>query len=241
MAAILAEQRQELVFNARICEQLSRFEEMVEYVRRLAQLSVDLSSDERNLLAVAYKNIVAARRDAIKHLVNLEQKEIRSMKENQLSILRQYRGGIEQELNNLCLDALVLCDRYLLPCAAQAESKVFYMKMKGDYYRYSCEASIAGASDASERALFSYSTALELAQAQLHAANAVRLGLCLNFSVFCYHILHQKEKATELAKKAFDDALAVLDSIPEDAYRDATIVMQLIKDNLDQWEIQMVY
>ena len=60
----------------------------------------------------------------------------------------------------------------------------------------------------------------------------IRLGLALNFSVFYYEILNTPEKACELAKRAFDDAIAELDSLKEDSYKDSTLIMQLLRDNL---------
>ena len=60
----------------------------------------------------------------------------------------------------------------------------------------------------------------------------IRLGLALNFSVFHYEIDNQPEKACQLAKKAFDEAIAELDQLKEDSYKDSTLIMQLLRDNL---------
>ena len=60
----------------------------------------------------------------------------------------------------------------------------------------------------------------------------IRLGLALNFSVFYYEIMNKPDKACELAKKAFDEAIAELDSLQEDSYKDSTLIMQLLRDNL---------
>lgn len=63
----------------------------------------------------------------------------------------------------------------------------------------------------------------------------VRLGLALNFSVFYYEILALPEQACELAKQAFDDSITDLDSLSEESYKDATLIMQLLRDNLTLW------
>ena len=69
----------------------------------------------------------------------------------------------------------------------------------------------------------------------LLSTNPIRLGLALNYSVFHYEIQGDPAKACELAKKAFDDAISQLDSLPEDSYKDSTLIMQLLRDNLTLW------
>lgn len=57
----------------------------------------------------------------------------------------------------------------------------------------------------------------------------------MNFSVFYYEILNSPDRACHLAKSAFDDAIAELDSLSEESYRDSTLIMQLLRDNLTLW------
>lgn len=61
------------------------------------------------------------------------------------------------------------------------------------------------------------------------------MGLALNFSVFYYEILNSPDRACHLAKQAFDDAIAELDSLSEESYKDSTLIMQLLRDNLTLW------
>jgi len=149
---------------------------------------------------------------------------------------KEYREKIEKELREICGDVLSLLDKYLIPKASNAESKVFYLKMKGDYYRYLAE--VATGDDRTavlEDSQKAYSEAFEIAKSKMQPTHPIRLGLALNFSVFYYEILNSPEKACQLAKQAFDDAIAELDTLNEDSYKDSTLIMQLLRDNLTLW------
>lgn len=108
--------------------------------------------------------------------------------------------------------------------------------MKGDYHRYLAEVATGADRDAimhdSENA---YQEAVEIARANMQPTHPIRLGLALNFSVFYYEILNSPEKACKLAKQAFDDAIAELDTLSEESYKDSTLIMQLLRDNLTLW------
>jgi 14-3-3 protein beta/theta/zeta len=108
--------------------------------------------------------------------------------------------------------------------------------MKGDYYRYLAEVATGDTRNAvvddSQKA---YQDAFEISKAKMQPTHPIRLGLALNFSVFYYEILNSPEKACQLAKQAFDDAIAELDTLNEDSYKDSTLIMQLLRDNLTLW------
>lgn len=128
----------------------------------------------------------------------------------------------------------------LIPLASSGESKVFYYKMKGDYYRYLAEfATGTERKESAERALVSYKAANDVALQDLQPTHPIRLGLALNFSVFYYEILNSPDRACRLAKAAFDDAIAELDSLSEESYKDSTLIMQLLRDNLTLWTSDM--
>ena len=111
------------------------------------------------------------------------------------------------------------------------EVKVFYEKMKGDYFRYMAETEDQGAIQSSKTA---YEAASQLA-VSLPSNNPVKIGLALNFSVFYYEVLKEKESACNLAKTTFDEALPLLEELDERAYKEATSILGLIKDNLTIW------
>jgi len=108
--------------------------------------------------------------------------------------------------------------------------------MKGDYYRYLAEVALGSSKDAAtESSKNSYQEAFEISKAKMQPTHPIRLGLALNFSVFYYEILNSPDRACHLAKQAFDDAIAELDTLNEDSYKDSTLIMQLLRDNLTLW------
>lgn len=231
--------RDELIFMSKIAEQTERFEDMLEYMKKVVLTGQELSIEERNLLSVAYKNSVGSRRTAWRALSSIEQKEESKGSKN-LNLLRDYKKKIEVELTNFCNDVLSLIDSHLIKHSANAESKVFFMKMKGDYYRYISEYATGDLHNkASENAAQAYKSATEVATTDLKTTHPIRLGLALNYSVFFYEVLNDPGKACNLAKQAFDDAIADIEHIEEDQYKDATTIMQLIRDNLTLWTSEM--
>lgn len=111
-----------------------------------------------------------------------------------------------------------------------------FFRRKGDYLRYLAEFAIdKRRQEVAENADNAYKAAWDVALSQLSPTHPIRLGLALNYSVFFYEILNSPEKACNLAKTAFDDALREIDSVTEETYNDSTLIMQLLRDNLSLW------
>jgi len=231
--------REDNVTRAKMAEQAERYDEMVEAMKAVVRINSDLSVEERNLLSVAYKNVIGARRASWRIIQNIEQRE-ESKGGSKLELIKTYRTQVEDELKGVCNDILDLLDKSLIPAAQQGETKVFYFKMKGDYHRYLAEfASGTDRKDSAESSLVAYKAATDIAVTELPPTHPIRLGLALNFSVFYYEILSSPERACKLAKTAFDDAIAELDTLSEDSYKDSTLIMQLLRDNLTLWTTEM--
>jgi len=227
--------RDENVFMARLAEQAERYEDMVEYMKRVAKMNDELSLDERNLLSVAYKNSVGARRQAWRQVHSLEQKEA-SRGPEVGALIKDYRQKVETELNGRCHDMLQILAGDLIPKASSDEAKVFYMKMKGDYFRYLAEfATDAQRQQCAQDAHDAYAAASEIANSQLPATHPIRLGLALNFSVFYFEVFGSAEQACQLAKKAYDQATQAMTDVDDDTYKDSVQILQLLRDNLQLW------
>jgi 14-3-3 protein epsilon len=150
----------------------------------------------------------------------------------------------------MCEDILDVLDKHLIPSAASGESKVFYHKMwvflfsflrslsdsrirMGDYHRYLAEfATDDKRKDSADKSLEAYKAASDVAVTALPPTHPIRLGLALNFSVFYYEILNSPDRACHLAKQTFDDAIVELDTLSEESYKNSTLIMQLLYNNL---------
>ena len=102
---------------------------MVENMKVVASANVELTVEERNLLSVAYKNVIGARRASWRIVTSIEQKEESKGNESQVTLIKEYRQKIENELANICYDILEVLNKHLVPSAESGESKVFYLKM----------------------------------------------------------------------------------------------------------------
>jgi len=229
--------KDELVQRAKLAEQAERYDDMAAAMKSVTETNDELSNEERNLLSVAYKNVVGARRSSWRVISSIEQKAGDSQgSEKKQQMAKEYREKVETELREICNDVLGLLDKFLIAKASTAESQVFYLKMKGDYYRYLAEVATGDARTAIvEDSQKAYQDAFEISKSKMQPTHPIRLGLALNFSVFYYEILNSPEKACQLAKTAFDQAIAELDTLNEDSYKDSTLIMQLLRDNLTLW------
>ncbi|KAL7550229.1 hypothetical protein ACHAWF_013467 [Thalassiosira exigua] len=224
--------RDSLVYKAKLAEQAERFDEMVSDMKEVARQPQELTVEERNLLSVAYKNVIGSRRASWRVVTSIEQKG----DADKMTIIKDYKVKIENELCDICNDILSIIEESLIPNSTSEEAKVFYYKMKGDYHRYLSEFQQGDVRKASaSAALDAYQSATEVASSDLPPTHPIRLGLALNFSVFYYEILNSPDRACHIAKQAFDDAIAELDTLSEESYKDSTLIMQLLRDNLTLW------
>lgn len=228
--------REENVFMARLAEQAERYGDMIEYMKRVASMGPCLSLDERNLLSVAYKNSVGLLRAAWRAMYTSEHKEEAANKHATVELIMNYRLKVEAELNEKCKEIINIVTAELIPNAEDTEAKVFYMKMKGDYYRYMAEfTSGPNHNNLANEAHNSYQTAHEIATAGLEPTHPIRLGLALNYSVFYHEVMSSPDKACALAREAFDNAKKGLEGAPEETYKESAAIVQLLHDNLVLW------
>jgi len=233
--------RFENVYMAQLAEQAERWDDMVEYMKRIASMGAELSLDERNLLSVAYKNSVSMCRNALRQVKTMEiAVSSGGHSATDVEAIKGYYSRLEAELNDKCKEILELLGKDLLPTASTADGKVFFQKLKGDYHRYLSEfASGENFVKHSTEARDSYQAAMVLAEKDLPPQNPLRLGLALNFSVFLFEVMGVTEESYKLqaavtAKKAYDDGLKTYTEDQPDA-SEALQILQLLRDNINLW------
>jgi len=218
--------RAALVYLIQTAEAAERYEDMCSFLRLLVQQGHDLTTEERSLLSIAFKNVITSLRTSWRTLTTPEGKYD--------DLLADYKKMIEKELDLKCKDALDLLETYLLKSSkTNYPNQVFFLKMAADYYRYQAEFMPGKGLD--HKALLKYEEAKTLADKALEPTDPIRLGVALNYSVCLFEICHQKKKACDLAKAAFDKAIDKLDDLDEAFYKDSTLIMQLLRDNLTLW------
>ncbi|CAA6664839.1 unnamed protein product [Spirodela intermedia] len=218
--------RDENVYMAKLAEQAERYEEMVEFMEKVVKAvdAEEMTVEERNLLSVAYKNVIGARRASWRIISSIEQKEESRGNEDHVATIKEYRGNIETELSKICDGILKLLESHLIPLPAPQSLRYLAEFKTG-----------ADRKEAAENTLLAYKSAQDIALADLAPTHPIRLGLALNFSVFYYEILNSSDRACSLAKQAFDEAISELDTLGEESYKDSTLIMQLLRDNLTLW------
>ena len=228
----MADNIEEKIFLARVAEQAERFEDMVNFLDEvLASKGGSVNPDERNLLSVAFKNLISSKRAACRTISAIEQNP-KYTKFN--SAILEYKTRIETQLMADCQKVIDMINNRVLSGDCSDEAKAFFVKMVGDYYRYIAEnAKDAKLEEVKQKAKTAYEEANAI---DLAACNPIKLGLALNFSVFNYEVLKDHAKACELADNALQQALDKIDELEEDDFRDAKSIIELLKENLTLWK-----
>jgi 14-3-3 protein epsilon len=226
---------EEKIFLTRVAEQAERFEDMVTFLEDAISLKKgeDFTIDERNLLSVGFKNLIGSQRGAIRTIGAIEQ----NPKYQKFGdALAAYKKKIEKELFDQCMKIVNIVKNKCFSLASDDESKAFFYKMIGDYYRYVAESAHDATLDqVKSGALEGYNNAEKYSKS-LNACNPIRLGLALNFSVFHYEVMNDHKKACELGELALTEALEKIDDVDEETFRDAKSIIELLKENLSLWK-----
>ena len=98
--------KEDLVQRAKLSEQAERYDDMADHMKNRVKIGDELTNEERNLLSVAYKNVVGARRSSWRVISSIEQKSLEP-DSKKCQMTKDYREKIESELKGICGDVLV--------------------------------------------------------------------------------------------------------------------------------------
>lgn len=231
----MSDERQRLLFLTQILDSTNRHKDMIDLMKKVIDINPDLSTDERNLLSVTYKNLIDVNRNNLRTIDSVLENDI-SKHPKCIEPIQKIHDELVLELETRCLDLIKLVDEKLLPACTNDNAKVFYIKLKADYYRYICEAKTTEQKDKyAELANQGYLDAIELAKKFIPNYNGVSLGIYLNYSVFLYETVSKKEEALELAKKTFAETEPLIEQNSEASYQEAKMILTLINENINLW------
>ncbi|XP_060583733.1 14-3-3 protein homolog [Ruditapes philippinarum] len=241
-----AKGRDSYVVKAQLSEAAGRYDEMVEDVRDMVTALPKnncLTEDERNLLAVAFKNEVGVRRRALKSLQKIFS-STKIVNPSRTKEFHDYKANILSELEFLCNDLIWMLDSKLLPAVKEPIDDIFYHKMKADYFRYLAEVEEdeQKSADYIEKAKENYAGATEVSQNGLAATHPLRIGLAMNYSVFMKEMLGITKEARDHAKRFYDEALDELESVrevDESRYSECAYLLKLLHENINVWSLEL--
>nr|XP_056704523.1 14-3-3 protein gamma-like [Euleptes europaea] len=227
--------RKQLVQAAQLAEQCGRYTDMAAAMKQLVMEGKDpLTHEERTLLSEAYTFLIRERCSSWRQLRYPVEQGVGKQKEQ----AEAYRETIRKELEAQCWESLSLLDNVLLKHCSETdyESRAFYLKMKGDNYRYLAEVASPDAKETLVKsAETAYGEAQEITQWCMEPTHPLALALALNYSTFYYEVVNNPQQATRLARSAFDMAIAGLETLSLEYYKESTVIMQHLRDNILQW------
>lgn len=231
--------RSDLIYLARLYERAEKYDDMVQCINHFVKMNPKLNIEERNILSAGYKNIISNRRYSWRYLQNQTKKEEKEDHQLAIKYIFEIKLKVEDEIKNICKEINSLLDSFLIPSADDIEFKIYFLKMKADYYRYQCEFLkdnelniVYNLSDKT------YKEAHDLAEKSLPISSTTRLGTALNYSVLLFEIKEKKEEASTIAKQALDEGLKILDELEKNKQKETILIIQLLMENLMLWNAE---
>ena len=227
------------IFLAQLLQQCNCLKESRKFlILELKSRDKNFSKDERILFASVNKNLLLGIRDTLLRIQIYEKECKKKKKLRHLNYLKEYKKKVYNELTQFCEETIALLDNILLKRAEDDESKVYYLKMKADYYRYLTEYADEevkrGIVDKSQKA---YDEAFKLAE-NIPIFSYTRLGLILNLAVFYHETMNDHKKAIEISGEGVKKAALEMKGIDENEEGNVEIVKvyKALKDSYEIWK-----
>ena len=223
------------LFLTKLFQVSENYNDMIKAINKYIELNPKLTKEEKKLFCIGYKNIISNKRNSFQILSNLLSKED-PKQANKVNEISKIKEKVLSELKPILQEGLSILDGYLIPNAEDNESKILYMKLKADFYRYRCEFSEGEEfEEAANNSRKLYKEAFDLAEKELPLCNEIRLGLVLNYTVFEFDIMENKKEAYDMALKYYNNSLKILDDDENIIEYENLLLIHEIKDNTDNW------
>jgi 14-3-3 protein epsilon len=232
----MTEEREANLYVVQLLDQTDRYSDMVDLMKRVIEADPVLTSDQRNLLSVSYKNVITSRRNGLRYLTSLADREEAKVTAQREEQINAFRKEIIDELDHFCLELIKLVDDALLPAAQDPEARLYYYKLKADYWRYISENKLGEEKETTaKQARDAYEAALEIARTEIPPYKPTSLGLVLNYSVYLYEIVGEKEAAIDLASKTGEECALTIANNSKEPWTEAMNILQLFRDSIALW------
>ena len=227
--------RDEHIYLARIYQIAERYSDMMKSVINFVKIDPNLTLEERNLFIISCKNYIKDKRASWRIFNHIEKRDEKKNSHN-LLYLKEIKTKLEEEIRSNCEEVQILLDKHLVPNSKDFETKVFYLKLKGDFFRYRAEFTVAKENEQvclqTEKA---YKDAFEIAEKNVPIFSPTRLGLALNLSIFYYEVKSMKEEACHIARNAYEEAIKLKDELQKNKAFESLKLIQLLNENLKLW------
>jgi len=230
----MASEREIALEMVQLLDQTDRRQDVIDLMKRVIELNPVLNADERNRLSCAYKGVITVCRNGLRIISG--HRDLDEGSAARAAKLAEFASSIVSELDAYCLELIGLIDDKLIAGADGAEARLFYEKLRADYYRYVSE-NKEGAEKAAfaEKAKEAYERALDIANREVPPHKPTYLGLILNYSVYLYEIVGQREEAIALAEKTFNECSQTIDTNSEGSIQEASGILRLLRENVEVW------
>jgi 14-3-3 protein epsilon len=236
---------EELMFKARIAEDVYRYDDMITIMKKVVEMSSEINKEQGILLSVAYMCNIGGNKTSWRIIKAAEIQEVQRQNLEKAELARCFRFLIEDELNFRIMEYVDVIKSILESKLKSVESRVEYMICMGMYLGYMAEYQIDPinenryGTESVEKCEMVYKEALELASREMSPAHPIRLKLVLNYSLLYYLYKKLPVEACEIATTAVDQAMIDMDSLDEDQRKDSKFIIQLISDNISLWNIEL--
>ncbi|KAL2612661.1 hypothetical protein R1flu_024353 [Riccia fluitans] len=231
--------REEVLRVAEAAMRAEHYDEMVEAMEKIANTAVvgELTAKESNMLFQAFMYAIGSREACIRVISLIERKAWESGRKDHQHVMARYKERIRSETHALSERIIMLLDEYLIPNARNAESRVLYLKMKGDYHwrLADTEKKMPERGRQMELVLQAYKSAQVIAFQKLPPSNAIRLQLALNFSVFYHDMMGSFNTACSTAKEAIEAAKTDVGKQVKGNYPESKVSLDLLVRNYTCW------